>query len=169
MNEFGITTGTVLDASILYYIDENNLHKHLRVDDIFKDKVSVVFGGPAPFSKLDTEQAKLYEQASSELLSHNIDQVVGIYCQDAFVCKKFQEDVSKEIGTSNVKYYADGDGFFVRDYKLWLDFTFHGLSLRSWRWCAVVEDCQIIWVQNDEFQLIEHTHPKKVLEWLESL
>lgn len=168
MSDFPIIPGTKLDASILYYIDNNRLHKHLRIDDIFRNNISVVFGGPAPFSKMDSEHAELYERASQEFLDLGINQVVAIYCQDAFVCKKFQEEITSKTSTNNVKYYADGDAFFIRDYRIAIDFTFQGLCLRSPRWCAVVDDCEILWVANDEFQLIENTHPERVLEWIRS-
>lgn len=167
MSSFAITPGTKFDASLLYHIDGDQIHKHIRIDDIFKDKLSVVFGGPAPFSRLDTEQAELYEQFSGDMLKH-VDQIVAIYPQDAFVCKKFKEEISSKTNSNNVVYYADGDAFFLRDYNIMLDLTFQGLCVRSDRWCGVIKDCEVIWVANDEYSCIDRTHPNMVLEWLQS-
>lgn len=168
MDDFPIIPGSNIKNSVVYYIDSNKIHQHIRVNDIFTNKISVVFGGPAPFSKLDTEHAELYERFAQQLLDQGVEQVVAIYCQDAFVCKKFQEEIVTKAGTNNVKYYADGDGFFTNEHGIGIDFTCHGLSLRSARWCAVIDNIEIVWVASDEFQLIENTHPQRVLEWLES-
>jgi len=88
MDDFPIIPGSNIKNSVVYYIDSNKIHQHIRVNDIFTNKISVVFGGPAPFSKLDTEHAELYERFAQQLLDQGVEQVVAIYCQDAFVCKK---------------------------------------------------------------------------------
>jgi peroxiredoxin len=166
MHKQPFTTGAEFHAGIVYYIDKNKIHKNIQSADIFSKRRIVVFGGPAPFSKLDTEQALLFEKASKEILSLGVDAVVAIYVQDAFVTDKFRQEISSQAGTDNIEYYADGDAFFSRGLELTHDFTFQGLSVRSGRWAAVVNDRIAEWAAFDEYQVIDETHPKKVLAWL---
>jgi peroxiredoxin len=163
-----IAVNAPIGQGVLYHIDDSRRHISVPVAELFKNGVTVVFGGPAPFSRLDTEQAEQYELAAEQLLSLGIDRVVAIYCQDAFVCQKFRETISEKTQTDYLRYYGDGDGFFVRAYDLWRDFTYQGLSLRSERWCAVVKDNIVQFVAHDDYQEIDNTHVDKVIEWLKT-
>lgn len=161
-----IAVNAPIGQGVVYYIDDNRRHSSTSVAEIFKDCAAVVFGGPAPFSRLDTEQAEQYELACPELLSLGIDRVVAIYCQDAFVCQKFKETISEKTGTDYLRYYGDGDGFFVQSYNLWRDFTNQGLSMRSERWCAVVKDNVVKFVEHDDYSEIDKTHVSNIIAWL---
>lgn len=163
-----IAVNAPIGQGAVFYIDDERRHSSTSVAEIFKDCTAVVFGGPAPFSRLDTEQAEQYEQASAELLSLGINRVVAIYCQDAFVCQKFRETVSAKVGTDNVRYYGDGDGYFVQAYNLWHDFTGQGLSMRSERWCAVVRDNVVKFVEHDDYSVIDKTHVDNIIAWLKA-
>lgn len=161
-----IVLGTGMGPPHLYYIDTDGLHKSLTAGEVFNCERSVVFGGPAPFSRLDTEQAMAYEQFCQEFFDLGVKQVVGLYCQDAFVMQQFQKHVAEKAGTNQVKYFGDGDGFFATFYGLAVDFSYQGLGIRSKRWCAVIEFGTVQFVEFDEYQLIENTRPERVLEWL---
>lgn len=161
-----VAVNAPIGQGVLYYIDSNKKHSSITVADVFRGGPVVVFGGPAPFSGLDTEQAEQYEHAYDQLHKLGIDQVVAIYAQDAFVCEKFREEVSRSTGGNNLKYYADGDGFFIKAYDLCRDFTYQGLSVRSERWCAVVKENMVKFVQHDDYSTIDNTHVDKVIAWL---
>ena len=122
--------------------------------------------GPAPFSRLDTEQACDYETLSNEILAEGVDGIIGIYVQDAFVTTKFQEHVRTQLSSANVKFYADGDGFFARGNNLVHDFTYSGLGQRSGRWAMVLNDGVIEFVMADDFKVIDHTSANSVLKYL---
>ena len=163
-----IPIGRVIDMGHVYRINDIDIHESHTINSIFGEGRTVVFGGPAPFSKLDTQQAVSYEQASNTILTLGVDQIIGLYVQDAFVMKEFQQRVRDLAGTNNVKFYGDGDGFFIRNYGLDFDFTYQGLSVRSWRWAAVVFNGRIEYSAWDDFQLIEKTAVEQVLEFLKN-
>ena len=112
-----IKTGQVLNPGTLFRIFENGAHNYADTTDLFADKISLVFMGPAPFSRLDTQQATEYEQLSTELLKY-VDVVYGIYCQDAFVMREFEMRIQEKAGSKNIQFWADGDGTFCQKNKL---------------------------------------------------
>lgn len=164
-NQANLKVGTRLEFGQVYKINEKGIHDKFPVASLFTERI-IVFGGPAPFSRLDTEQAIAFEKASAEFFNNGVNKVLGIYCQDAFVMKQFQKHVEEQAGSGNVVFYGDGDGFFIRNYGLECDFTYQGLSVRSHRWAAVVQDCVIKHIEHDEYQLIENTAPESLLAWL---
>ena len=159
-------TGQRLIVGILYHINENDLHVSIPITELFANKRLVVFMGPAPFSRLDTEQACAYETHSKEILAEKVDGIVGIYVQDAFVINKFQEHVRSQTSSANIKFYGDGDGFFSRGNNLVHDFTYSGLSQRMGRWAMVINDGVIEYVIADDYQLIDHTSADSILKYL---
>lgn len=163
-----LTAGQRLDLGIVYHINENNQHTNVKISDLFAGKRIVVFLGPAPFSKLDTDQAVSYEILSDQILKENIDEIIGIYVQDAFVMDKFQEFVRQQSTSKNVKFYGDGDGFFVKASNLMHDFTFEGLSTRCGRWAIVLNDSQIEYVVVDDYSVIDITSAENILKYLKN-
>jgi len=163
-----LSVGQTLDLGILYRIDEHNAHSSIKVNELFANKRVLVFMGPAPFSRLDTQQASDYEALSSEILNQGINEIFGIYVQDAFVMNKFQETVRSQTGSANVKFYGDGDGFFVKANNLMHDFTFEGLSTRCGRWAFVVNNGVIEYVTVDDYSLIETTSASSILKQLKN-
>ena len=163
-----LNPGQKLEAGTIFRIDEQNIHVSKNISDLFANRRVVVFMGPAPFSRLDTEQANAYEKLSAEILAQEVDAVIGIYVQDAFVMKKFEEQVRQTSGSSNVELYGDGDGFFVRANYLTHDFTFQGLGTRCGRWAFVLNDGVIEHVECDEYQLIEKTSADNILSYLKN-
>ena len=160
--------GQRLLVGILYHINENDLHSSITITELFANKRLVVFMGPAPFSRLDTEQAVDYETYSEEILAEKVDGIVGIYVQDAFVMNKFQDHVRRQTGSANVKFYGDGDGFFSRGNNLVHDFTYSGLSQRMGRWVMVINDGVIEYVIADDYQLLNHTSADSILKYLKN-
>lgn len=163
-----LTKGQTLELGVLYRIDENNLHTSTNVAELFAGKRLVVFMGPAPFSRMDTTQATDYELHSSKILAEKVDGIIGIYVQDAFVMNKFQELVHQQAASANVKFYGDGDGFFVKANNLMHDFTFEGLSTRCGRWAFVLDNGVIEYVVVDDYSLLNETSADSILKYLKN-
>ena len=157
-----------LVSSVLYHINDLGLHDSIAASELLSDKRVLIFMGPAPFSRLDTVQALEYESLSNEILAAGIDSVIGIYVQDAFVTKKFQDETQTVAGSSNVKLYADGDAFFVKANNIMQDFTFQGLSVRVGRWAVIVKNSIIEEVFTDDYPVIENTRASNVLKYLKN-
>ncbi len=157
--------GHNIDAGTLYRIHDG-AHIHVTTYDLLTDKRAVLFGGPAPFSRLDTEQATEYAELSERMLAH-VNDIYGIYCQDAFVMHQFELHIKEKCARSKVAFYGDGDAYFTRGHNLHLDFSNQGLGLRSCRYAMVVKDRKLEKLFMDEYSTIEKTAGQKVLEWLE--
>jgi peroxiredoxin len=162
-----LNPGQKIEVGIVFRI-KDGVHISANVSDLFANKRIVLFMGPAPFSRLDTEQALAYEQASKEILSKNIDLVMGIYVQDAFVVKKFEEQTQTDANSSNVELYGDGDGFFVKSNYLTHDFTHHGLGTRSGRWAMILNNGVIEYVVCDDHTTIKDTSADSILKQLKN-
>lgn len=162
-----IKIGDKLDTGTIYLLGDDKVHSFMSMKDITQDKRVVLFGGPAPFGRLDTEQATEYAKLSKEIMQY-VNMVYGVYVQDAFVCKEFQNKIRKETDTNIIVMLADGDAFFVRNYGLEHDFTNQGLSVRSRRWSAVVNKSIVEYIAFDDYTCIDATHPKHILEYLKS-
>jgi len=163
-----LTKGQTIDLGIVYRINDESIHESTNISDLFAEKRLLVFMGPAPFSRLDTEQALEYERQSKDILDQKIDGIIGLYVQDAFVMNKFQEHVRNEVKTSNVKFYGDGDGFFVKANNLMHDFTFEGLSTRCGRWAFIVNDGVVEYVTVDDYSVIDTTGATSILKYLKN-
>lgn len=157
--------GDFIGAGVLYKINEHGLHDHSPTGNLLTNRRVVIFGGPAPFSRLDTQQAKEYAELSGEIIKH-VDAIYGIYCQDAFVMNQFDKHIRESFPDHKINFWADGDAFFTRGHGLDFNFTYQGLSLRSGRYAMVVNRETLETVFLDEYQVIEKTAAAKVLEWL---
>lgn len=163
-----LAVGQTVDLGVVYRINPNGLHESVNIKDLFAGRRLLVFMGPAPFSKLDTEQAIEFERQSKQILAQKIDDILGIYVQDAFVMRKYQEFVRESGGTNNVQFYGDGDGFFVKANNLSHDFTFEGLSTRCGRWAFIINDGVIEYVTVDDYSVVETTSASSVLKHLKN-
>ena len=152
---------------VLYHLTDMGVHSSMKLIDIVKDRRLVFFGGPAPFSRLDTEQALSYASLAHKMMG-KVDMVYGIYCQDAFVCAEFEKKIDEQLGNNALVLLADGDGFFCRSNNLENDFTYQGLSVRSHRWAAVIKNGKVEYFVSDPYQVIESTRAEKILEYLDS-
>lgn len=163
-----LTKGKELVSSVIYHINDLGMHDSTALSELISDKRVLIFMGPAPFSRLDTEQASEYETLSSDILGQGIDQIMGIYVQDAFVMKKFQEQVQSSVNSKNIKFYGDGDAFLVKANNIMEDFTFQGLSVRVGRWAVVVKNNIIEAVFTDDHSVIENTQASNILKYLKN-
>ena len=158
--------GSGFDLGIVYAIDDSGSHSSMRLIDIVKDRRLVFFGGPAPFSRLDTQQATEYAELSQQMLNAGVDMVYGIYVQDAFVCREFENQIDARVGSNPLVLLADGDAFFVRSNNLEYDYTQMGLSTRSIRWAAVINNGRVEHFVDDPFSEITTTSAANILKYL---
>lgn len=166
MTNPGLCINARISVGNLFRINEDKVHISETVEDVFKEGRILVFGGPAPFSRLDTAQAIEYQNLSEELLNTGLDKIIGLYCQDAFVMKVFQEKVVAEAGQDNITFWGDGDGSFATGHGMGHNFTNQGLSMRTLRWAAVVQDGVIEYIEVDDFSEIEKTKASFLLGYL---
>jgi len=159
--------GSRIDQGKIYRITADDIHRDFSIDSLTSNNRSIIFGGPAPFSRLDTQQAMEYASLTDRLLKY-VNVVYGIYCQDAFVMKKFDEYIGKEYPNHGVVFYGDGDAFFARSYSLEHDFTHQGLSIRTGRYAMVLKNQIVEHISLDDYSVIEDTSAEAILKWLES-
>jgi peroxiredoxin len=164
---FDLKIGDLVGAGVVYKINAAGIHESIPTRELLMNKRVIIFSGPAPFSRLDTEQSTEYASLSKDLLKY-VDNVYGIYCQDAFVMNHFDKHIKETVSDHYIEFYGDGDAFFTRAHKLDHDFTNHGLSLRSVRYALVVKNEVIEYAVSDDYKVIENTAASKVLEWLKS-
>lgn len=162
-----LQTGDKVEFGIVYKINEFDLHISKPISEIVENKRLLIYGGPAPFGKLDTEQSISYAEHSTELMKY-VDQVLGIYCQDSFVMKQFDLHVKQQHPEHQTEFWADGDGFFIRNHGLEHDFTYSGLSVRSVRYAMVLNNGIVEHFVQDDFQLIDKTSTENMLDWLKN-
>jgi peroxiredoxin len=161
-----LQVGDNANSGSVYIINENGEHTRNTVLSIVEGVRSVIFGGPAPFSRLDTQQAKEYAENSDLLLKH-VDRIYGIYCQDAFVMKQFGNHITNMVPPNKIVFHADGDAFWTRSQQLEFDFTNQGLSVRSVRYAMILNNGVIEYIAVDEPSEIKNTSVSKILEFLE--
>jgi len=159
--------GDRLDLGVVYHIDHTGEHNFSPMLDIVQGRRLVIFGGPAPFSRLDTLQATRYAELSQAMMKH-VDLVYGIYVQDAFVCRAFEDKIDAAVGENPLVILADGDSFFLKNSQLQEDFTNHGLGIRSCRWASVVNDGEIEYIAGDPYSMVDQTSADSLLKYLES-
>lgn len=163
-----IKAGDSLQGGAVYQLTTDRVHERFALPDIFENKKVLVFGGPAPFSRLDTEQALAYASLSNELKEAGVDAIYGIYCQDAFVMEEFNNKVKATYPDHCIDFFADGDAYFTRSHGLEYNFTNQGLSMRSIRYAAIVDNSKFEYVVEDDFSEINKTSATSLLEYLKS-
>ena len=160
-----LKAGDFIGAGALYRINEEGVHQHVVTGELIADKRVVIFGGPAPFSRLDTEQAKEYAELAKYMLKY-VDAVYGVYCQDAFVMNQFDKHIKETHPDHKVEFWADGDALFTRGHGLEHNFVYQGLSLRSGRYALIVKNQTLEHVLLDNYQEINLTSAEAVLQYL---
>jgi peroxiredoxin len=158
--------GTRFDAGKVYFIDHERKHGEYVLTTFLAGRRVVMFGGPAPFSRLDTEQARDYAMLCSSITEAGVDMVYGIYVQDAFVCRAFEDKIDAEVGDNLLVLLGDGISSFVKEQNLEYDFTDYGLGKRMVRWAAVINDGVVEYFVEDPFQEINLTSAKNLLAYL---
>jgi peroxiredoxin len=163
-----IKIGTMVSFATVYYHDNNDKHVVGVLPKMLEGKKTIMFGGPVPFGKLETEQALDFANMSNQLLEH-VDQIFAIYCQDSYVTREFQRKTEAATGTQNIQFIADGNADFISKHFLSLDLSKHGLGLRSQRWAGIFNTRrELDFLKVDNFTRYNFTKPNYLLEYLKS-
>lgn len=162
-----LKAGDKIDTGAVYRINDQGSHEIKHVESLLDAGRVLIFGGPAPFSRLDTEQATLFAQHGLKLFKH-VKFIYGFYCQDAFVLKRFDDLIRESEPNHGINFYGDADLLFAKNYGLEHDFTFQGLGTRSVRYAIVVNNGVVEHIIFDDFSEINNTHPLAILKLLES-
>ena len=139
--------------------------------DYFAGKKILVFSLPGAFTPTcSTYQLPGFESMYQSFRAKGIDEVYCISVNDAFVMNAW----SKHQQLINVKVIPDGTGEFTRMMGMLVDKCHLGFGLRSWRYAAVIQDCEVIkWFEEpginntgDDTDPYGETDPKKIIEFI---
>ena len=143
----------------------------VKTDDILKKKRVIIFSLPGAFTPVCSEkQLPGFEKNYDKLLSLGIDEVYCISVNDGFVMNAWAEQ-QKLI---KVKVLPDGNADFTRSMGMLVEKKHVGFGLRSWRYCAIINDGIIEkWWQEhgmnnegNDPDPYEETTPEKCIEYL---
>lgn len=108
--------------------------------DIFDGKNVVVFALPGAFTPTcSSTHAPGYEAKYDEFKQLGVDEVICLSVNDAFVMKKWADD----LGIKNVMMLPDGNAEFTRAMDMLVKKENLGFGDRSWRYAMYVEDGEI--------------------------
>ncbi len=109
----------------------------LSTDDVFAGKKIVLFALPGAFTPTcSSTHAPGYEAKYDEFKALGVDEVICLSVNDAFVMKKWADD----LGIQKVFMLPDGNGDFTRKMGMLVKKTNLGFGDRSWRYSMYVED-----------------------------
>ena len=109
-------------------------------NDIFAGKNIVLFALPGAFTPTcSTAHAPGYEEVYDELKSLGVDEVICLSVNDAFVMKKWADN----LGCSKIFMLPDGNGDFTRAVGMMVKKENLGFGERSWRYSMHVIDGEI--------------------------
>lgn len=105
--------------------------------EIFGGKKIVIFALPGAFTPTcSSTHAPGYEKLYDKIKDQGIDEVYCLSVNDAFVMKKWAED----LGIKHVKMLPDGNADFTRKMGMLVEKENLGFGDRSWRYSMYVED-----------------------------
>jgi len=109
----------------------------VSTDEIFKGKKVILFSLPGAFTPTCSEkQLPGFEKNYDKLLSLGINQVYCVSVNDSFVMNAWAEQQK----LTKVKVLPDGNADFTRSMGMLIDKKHLGFGLRSWRYCAIIND-----------------------------
>ena len=110
-------------------------------ETLFNGKRVVIFGLPGAFTPTcSTQQLPGYEKLYYDFREAGIDDIYCFTVNDSFICNEWAIDQ----GNVNVKIIPDGSAEFT--IKMGMDVRKDniGFGVRSWRYAAVVDNCEVI-------------------------
>lgn len=108
--------------------------------DIFNGKKIVLFALPGAFTPTcSSTHTPGYEAKYDDFKEIGIDEVICLSVNDAFVMKKWADD----LGVQKVFMLPDGNGDFTRGMEMLVEKKNLGFGDRSWRYSMYVEDGEI--------------------------
>ena len=109
----------------------------LKTDDLFKDKLVVLFGLPGAFTPTcSSYHLPEYEKYYSSFRTLGVDSIICCSVNDDFVMRAW----AKDLGIKNVTMLPDGTGKFTQGLGMTVDHESLSFGFRSWRYSMLVND-----------------------------
>jgi len=122
---------------VVFRTRRNHEWVDVTTDEIFKGKTVVVFSLPGAFTPTcSSTHVPRYNQLTSALKQHGVDEVICISVNDAFVMNEWRN----EQKAFNVTFLPDGNGDFSRGMGMLVAKNDLGFGDRSWRYSMLVKD-----------------------------
>lgn len=132
-----IKVGDTLPEATLYEMT-NDGPKPVSTKELTQGRRVVIFGLPGAFTPTCSAQhVPGYVQHANELKAKNIDDIVCLSVNDAFVMGAWGRD---QKAGGKVRMLGDGSGIFTKAMGLELDLTEKGLGVRCQRFSMLVEN-----------------------------
>ena len=114
--------------------------KDLSTSELFADKKVVLFSLPGAYTPTcSSQQLPGYEDKYDELKKY-VDEVYCVSVNDSFVMNAWFRDQN----IKKVKPIGDGEGKFTKEMGMLVNKPKQGFGLRSWRYSAFIENCEVI-------------------------
>ena len=112
----------------------------LTTDEIFKDKLIVVFSLPGAFTPTcSTFQLPGFEQKAQDFYDVGVSDIYCISVNDSFVMNAWRD----ANNLKNIKVLPDGNGTFTEGMGQLIDMSVVGFNKRSRRYAMIVENVVI--------------------------
>ena len=109
----------------------------LTTDEIFKDKLIVVFSLPGAFTPTcSTFQLPGFEQKAQDFYDLGVSEIYCVSVNDSFVMNAWRD----ANNLKNVKVLPDGNGLFTTEMGMLIDMSAVGFNMRSKRYAMIVDD-----------------------------
>jgi peroxiredoxin len=132
-----IKVGERLPEATLYEMGDEG-PKPVTVTELTKGKRVVIFGLPGAFTPTCSAQhVPSYLAAADQLKAKNIDDIVCLSVNDAFVMGAWAKD---QGAVGKVRMLGDGSALFSHALGLELDLIERGLGVRCQRFSMLVDD-----------------------------
>lgn len=114
--------------------------KQVSTQDLFAKKRVVLFSLPGAFTPTcSTYQLPDFEKLFDKFVEKGIEEIYCLSVNDSFVMNAW----AKDQGLKNVKVIPDGSGLFTLGMGMLVSKDNLGFGQRSWRYAAIVNDCEI--------------------------
>ena len=152
---------------------ENGKWVDITTTTLFQNKKVILFSLPGAFTPTCTSQQLpgFETHCKSFKISHNIDEVYCVSVNDSYVMNAW----AHASNIQNVKMIPDGNGELTKALDMLVTKEAIGFGYRSWRYAAVINDCEIekLFVEpgrdiNDPSDPYGVSSPENVLSYLQS-
>ncbi len=114
--------------------------KNIISNDLFINKKTVLFSLPGAYTPTcSSQQVPGYEDKYEELRKY-VDEDYCLSVNDSFVMNAWFRDQK----ISKIKPIGDGEGKFTKGMDMLVNKPKQGFGMRSWRYSAFIENCEII-------------------------
>jgi peroxiredoxin len=152
---------------------ENGKWVDVTTTTLFQNKKVILFSLPGAFTPTCTSQQLpgFETHCKSFKISHNIDEVYCVSVNDSYVMNAW----AHASNIQNVKMIPDGNGELTKALDMLVTKEAIGFGYRSWRYAAVINDCEIekMFIEpgrdiNDPSDPYGVSSPENVLSYLQS-